>query len=57
MLQVKIDLNDWDAHGSDGHDDEYYRATSGRCSSEDRWYISDYNDWRFTDEQPIWMGG
>ena len=57
MLQIKIDLDDWDAHGADGHDDEYCRATSGRCGSEVRWYIGDYNDWRFTDEQPIWMGG
>ena len=59
MPRIKVDLDDSNAWGTDGHDDEdgYYRAECGRCGSEDRWYIGDYGDWRFTDEQPIGMGG
>jgi len=31
------------------HDDE----DGYRCGSEDRWYIGDYGDWRFTGEEYI----
>ena len=57
--RIKVDLDDVNAWGTDGHDDDdgYYRAECGRCGSEDRWYVGDYGDWRFTEEQPIGMGG
>ena len=55
MPRIKVDLDDSNAWGTDGHDDEdgYYRAECGRCGSEDRWYIGDYGDWRFTGEEYI----
>ena len=42
-------VDDLDAWGTDGHDDE----DGYRCGSEDRWYIGDYGDWRFTGEEYI----